>query len=427
MSTKDVIYEAILKKCDPYTPKFGGPIDGVVSDFFKTPANPASLRKELSATFTQEQLQNAGLFRKNELGRQVWAFPFADGSGSQVVFALRKEKGQASFDIATDQGCLSFQNYPVLAVLDHFAMQEHENQHRLFVTATLADAAFFWRLGLPAICGAGLDHLAQPWIDKFCEKLEFGKGKFVPSFWNGIAPHLVLVNWSPARMDWKVPQYMEVIAAHLHDLMEHLSISLQSISLWAPTIEKRQTFKVSVKYAGAAELCEHVIDSVDWCKDHLGDRPRRAAVQEPRTFSEANDAWRKSLRQINNQYQQEQSWSGRTKKLESDVLAPLRQQAEGSSDALERGLTMVLAELNGVLDPQMAMLSAKVEKFYVPGTAQTQGSFPQHEIETTLKLVDRVLATTKEIQACRSNKKFAPKSHKPSGSDSGSQTKNSPR
>lgn len=426
MSTKEVIYEAILKKCDPYISKFGGPIDGVVSDFFKTPANPASLRKELSATFTQEQLQNAGLFRKDELGRQVWAFPFEDG-GSQVVFALRKESGQASFEIVTDRGCLSFQTYPVLAVLDHFAMQPSENQHRLFVTATLADAAFFWQIGLPAICGVGLNHLQQPWIDQFCEKLEFGKGKGVTSHWNGIAPHLVLVNWSPARLDWEVPKYMEVIASHLHDLMEHLSIGLQSICLWAPTVEKRQTFKVSMKYAGAAEVHEHVIDSVDWCKDHLGDRPRRAPLQEPRTFSEAHEAWRKSLRRINDQNQQEKSWSGRTEKLASDVLAPLRQQAEGSSDALERSLTLTLAELSGLLDPQMAMLSAKVEKLYVQGTAQTQGSFPQQEIETTLKLVDRVLATTKEIQACRSNKKFAPKSQTPSGSDSDSQTKNSPR
>lgn len=69
MSAKEVIYEAILKKCDPYTLKFGGPIDGVVSDFFKTPANPVSLRNELSATFTQEQLKNAGLLRKDQLGK----------------------------------------------------------------------------------------------------------------------------------------------------------------------------------------------------------------------------------------------------------------------------------------------------------------------------------------------------------------------
>ena len=73
----------------------------------------------------------------------------------------------------------------------------------------------------------------------------------------------LLHNWSPARMDWNVPQYLEIIASHLQDLMEHLSIDLKSICLWTPTMEKRQTFRVSVKYAGAAELREHVIDSVD--------------------------------------------------------------------------------------------------------------------------------------------------------------------
>jgi len=426
MSSNGAIYEAIIKSCGPYTLKLCGPIDGVVADFFKSPEDPTSLTGELSAKFNQQQLQDAGVLRKKTTGELGWAFPFAEGPGSHHVFAIRKTAGQLPHDLVTNQGCISFRNLPILAVLDHFAMQPNENQHRLFVTATLADAAFFWQIGLPAICGAGLDQLKQPWIDKFCKKLEFGQGKAATSFWYEIAPHLVFVNWSPARMDWEVPKHMEVIASHLRDLMEHLSIDLKSICLWTPTVEKRQTFRVSVKYAGAAELREHVIDSVDWCTDHLGDRPRRAPIQEPRTFSEAHEAWRKSLRQINDHNQQEKSWSGRTEKLASDVLAPLRQQAEGSSDALERSLTLTLAELSGVLDPQMAMLSAKVEKLYVSGTAQTQGSFPQQEIETTLKLVDRLLATTKEIQACRTNKRFAPKSQTPSGNDSDSQTKSSP-
>ena len=427
MSTYAAIYEAVLKKCAPYSLKLGGPIDGAVPDFFKTPAASTELRNELSATFSQEQLQGAGLLRKNTDGKLSWPFPLSDGAGSQVVFALRKGKGQPSFDIVTEKWCLSYKTYPVLAVMDHDGMSASRNQHLLFITATLADAAFFWKIGLPAICGTGLQNLAQPWLDKFCEKFEFGQGKGAASSWNAVAPKLVLVQWSPSNMDWKSPPAIEAIVAHFHELREHLDVQLESICLWRPTPEKRRTFQVCVKYAGAAELRELVLDSVDWCKTHLDDLPRRPFVREPRNYVEANQAWRESLREGNNQIRQEKLWSGRTEKLETDVLDPLRQQAQNCSDPVERGLTLVLAELSGVLDPQMAILSAKVEKLNAQGNMPFQSNFPTHEFETTVKLVDRVLAATKEIQACRSNQKFAPKSLKPTGNDSGSPPKNSPR
>lgn len=432
MSDNAEIYEAILKSCVPYSLKLGGtayaPIGGVVTDFYVTPSDPMALRKQLSEAFDEAGLKAAGLLRKTSEPGWVWAYPFEDYlGGSQILFALRAANGQPAFDIATERGCLSFRNLPVLAVLDHFGMQPGQNQHYLFVTATLADAAFFWRIGLAAICGAGLAHLQQPWIDRFCKKLIFHKGYPPTGCLNRNAPQLVLVQWSPSQMDWKSPPVIEAIAAHFQELMEHLSIGLGSICLWRPTKEKRQTFRVCVRYAGAAELRELVIESVEWCPTHLDDSARPSPKREPQNFSEANDAWRKSLREGNNQYEQEKFWSRRTEKLESDVLGPLRQHAENSPDPVERGLTMVLAELSGVLDPQIAMLSAKVEKLYAPGNVQMQSSFPPQEFEATLKLVDRVLATTKEIEACQTRKRFAPKNHRPSGNGSASPQQNSPR
>lgn len=78
---------------------------------------------------------------------------------------------------------------------------------------------------------------------------------------------------------------------------------------------------------------------------------------------------------------------------------------------------MVLADLSEILEPQMAMLGAKLETTRAQGNVQTQGSFPQHDLEATLKLVDRVLTMTKEIHACQSNKTFAPKRTAPPGRD----------
>ena len=259
--------------------------------------------------------------------------------------------------------------------------------------------------------------LKQPWIDVFCRKLEFRKGPPTDRLLNRNAPQLVLVQWSPSKMDWAVPPVIEGIIAHFRELAEHLSIHFESICLWSPTKEKRQTFKVCLNYAGAAELFQLVIDSVNWCQQHLEDLPRRPLSCDPRTFSEADEAWRSSLNQINNQYQQGRTWAIRNEKLRSDVLMPLRQQAESSSDPIERGLTMALADLSEIMEPQMAMLRAKLEKTHAQGNVPTQGNLPQHDLEAMLKLVDRALAMTKEIHTCQSNKTFAPRKKAPPGSD----------
>ncbi len=71
MSTNGAIYETIVKNCDPYTLKLGGPIDGVVADFFKSPEDPKSLTGKLATKFNQQQLQDAGVLRK-KVHRDSW-------------------------------------------------------------------------------------------------------------------------------------------------------------------------------------------------------------------------------------------------------------------------------------------------------------------------------------------------------------------
>lgn len=86
----------------------------------------------------------------------------------------------------------------------------------------------------------------------------------------------------------------------------------------------------------------------------------------------------------------------------NEVVKPFLQKADESSDPVERSLLLAIASLERVFQPSMAILAAKIEATNSSGNPFDNQAVTQKELEASLRTIDRIVTTTRELRSCRS-------------------------
>ncbi len=304
------IYDTILKYCQPFELALNPLLKGPVPDFYTCPQDPSALRNDLRSNFTIDQLTAAGVIRRGADSRSPnlsWTAPLSSvstnpcmpsfdelfsGDSDALLFSVRRAQAEPPLELITNDGCLSRRQLPIMAIGQHHALQIEGDQRFLFVTDSLADAAYFWRLGLAATTATGLETLGQPILNQFCQRFGIRRCDGIDSLDSApasSAPKLILVLWSPSRMDFKIPPRVYEAACHFEDLSEQLAVDLNSIVLWQPANTERAKFLICTKYGDGDDVVQAMTHSVEQCPQHTGDRYRQRQRQ-PENAAEADVA-----------------------------------------------------------------------------------------------------------------------------------------
>jgi hypothetical protein len=114
---------------------------------------------------------------------------------------------------------------------------------------------------------------------------------------------------------------------------------------------------------------------------------------------------------------------------ESQRFDPLVAEAMQASDALERNALLTLAETSRLVQPQVLLITEKLRRSIGEKGTRVSNVVSKEEMASVLAQVDRVIALTKGVQACRQHKPtkkaLGLKSSEPLSKPSASTPKNS--
>jgi hypothetical protein len=216
---------------------------------------------------------------------------------------------------------------------------------------------------------------------------------------------LILVNWSPSRLDLDDVPLMLQIRDRLRRLEELCGLEFPDFTIWKPTARhlerlrfcianRTRSYIYTALYASLEESCQTLERSA------LGPRP------EPETLVEAVRDLNAYPKTASFDALTSRSWDRAERLLQREVIEPLLKQAEETADPLERSLCVQLAGLSGTLHTQMLRLATGAAN---PGGAngpRGPRGLPKEELQQMLALLDRVRALTQDVQACRKKNKF---------------------
>lgn len=158
----------------------------------------------------------------------------------QIVIALRSAGSETAVDLLTSTGCLSGALPIAAAVRDLEARPELllrvAADRKLFVAFDLADVAVLRALGFAAA-------LASPPAQMHASRLGCVSSES--------APYMVVVGWSPRRLNTGAPRGLVPFCAHLHGLLEYLQADIGFWSVWMPTEYEVQAIRFALTHGDA--------------------------------------------------------------------------------------------------------------------------------------------------------------------------------
>lgn len=404
--TRNKIYEALLTDVEPcsLSPAWGG-----------VECHPAFVRLPEDMTLIIERLR--GMFQEEEIVESGVLLKAGDGA-SRINPLLIKHR---DFILVTERAgevgphqlvaglkAVGQHNWCVMATLIDLRMSEmFENfDSRIFVAFSQADLAAAWSIGIPAIPSMMLDNLGGTLLDHFCKSLKLRRASTAFNF-DVASPvatpiYPVLINWSLAELELKEHPAARAVEQHLVNLQRHLGIDFSDSAVWTPSAEELESIKFRVKHGARDDVLEALIDSSSNC-ECFGLSPSKKARLEPQRYVDAVRDFT-ACAAGSDTLRRQKSWDRVLQLQESELIAPLMNQAEEEQNALRRTLLTSLAEMSRMFHPQTMLLSAQLAKNVRDQGAKATAELPAEEFRQLVALSDRILAMAQGAQSCRSKK-----------------------
>jgi hypothetical protein len=413
------IYDFIVRQGTPS--KLPGPwkVFKCNPAFFNLEVAPATLLRRLQSKFASDDLKRAGVTKVSGKPTTVLSPPLVDNRS--LIVAIRPEAGQkpralsfAGMDTTLEGRWAldaALADYQVRALLESFGRQ-------LLIVSSAEDLAVLRSMGLPAAPASGLECVGGQRLELLRKRLglqapdnehagrERAPGPQSATHKAPIEPiALILVNWSPSRLDLDDVPLILQIRDRLRRLEELCGLEFPDFTIWKPTAKhlerlrfcianRTRSYIYTALYASLEESCQTLERSA------LGPRP------EPETLVEAVRELNVYPRTASFDALTSRSWDLAERLLQREVIEPLLKQAEETTDPLERSLCVQLAGLSGTLHTLMLRLATGAASLGGATGPNGPRGLPKEELQQMLALSDRVRVLTQDVQACRKKNKF---------------------
>jgi hypothetical protein len=413
------IYDFIVRQGTPS--KLPGPWKVFKCDpaFFNLDVAPETLLRRLRSEFESDDLNRAHVTKGNGKRATVLSPPLADNRSFIVAVRPKAEEKPRALLFAGMDKTLEGRWVLDAALADHHVQALLESLSRqLLIVSSAEDLAVLTSMGFPAAPAGGLDSLGGQRLELLLKRLglqapenqragrEQAPGPQSASSKAPLEPiALILVNWSPSRLDLADVPLILQIRDRLRRLEELCGLEFPDFTIWKPTSKHLERLRFCIDNRTRPYIYSALLASLEQsCQtlelSALGPRP------EPETLVEAVRELNAYPRTPSFDALTLRSWDRIERLLQKELIEPLLKQAEETADPLEKSLVVQLAGLTATLHTQLLRLAT--------GAANSSGAtgprgprgLPKEDLQQILALLDRVRTLAQDVQVCRKNNRF---------------------
>jgi hypothetical protein len=367
--------------------------------FFDLLKEPAELLTQLGKKFSPAALAKAGITGRDSDGAMTLS---GFGPTRKYIAALRRGPNQKPFDLMTGERGSVAGHWAWHAAMDDFQVvaQLKEFARQLLIAGSAEDIVVLRSSGLPVAPAYGLASFRGDLLSQFCKVLELRAPEAnMPGTAAPHGPHkvpfaMILVNWSPARLDLTdVPQILAV-RDFLRNVKRHFQLRMDDFTVWKPSAANLERIRFSVEYGTKSEIWEAMLHSLGK-NCHTLDESLAGKPRWPTSYAEAVTAWTAAAESSSDGGRKKISWQLVQKLHHADVVEPLLKVEDERNNPLERAEMITLAEVLRVLHLRLLQCGGGLDRSN-SAASLSAGSSPDGGLKETLALLDRArgLATS---------------------------------
>jgi hypothetical protein len=387
--------------------------------------DPAATLAVLQQEFTPEALRRAGLaFTDSD---KTWHWALGPAGEPAILGPLRHRGEERPFDVLTQRGCLSGR-LPVSAALeDAITRDAVESHHGMLLAAfSMQDVGALRAVGLPATLATGLEDLRRERLDAFClafaisarylkprnappappPEADGDGGRRIDAMESseppgGLTPaaylDLVLVGWSPGRVEATRPAPLDAVHQRLRRLVADFDLRLDRVHRWQPTAARIATLRARLADGNRGDVLRGLEESLQ--EDSAAPfRPPPRQRDKPANLAEAIEALhRASVNPTSDRFVQIARWQEYQERLLAECERPLLARAEAGETSPEQAGWLGLAGVSRLVHEQATLLSAQLNREVKRDGLGAFARLPDEEIKQMLATTDRLLALLKQL------------------------------
>jgi hypothetical protein len=321
------------------------------SSFFDLLDEPAELLTKLGKEFSPAALAKAGVTGRDSDGAMTLS---GLGPTRKYIAALRRGPDKKPFDLMTGERGSVAGHWAWRAAMADYQVEARLNEfgRQLLIAASAEDVAVLWSIGLPVAPAHGLAGFRGDRLKVFSDVLGLRaagansrtEGGEPPDGTHNVPFAMILVNWSPARLDLTdIPQILEV-RDFLRNIKRHCAMRMDDFTVWKPSAANLERIRFCVQHGAKYEICLAMHDSIDKsCRtldESVAGQPRR-----PTTYAEAVAAWAAVPESSSDGGAKKIGWELVQKLHNADVVEPLLKEAQRVADPVERAEIITFTKL----------------------------------------------------------------------------------
>lgn len=387
--------------------------------FFNLEVAPGTLLRRLRSEFESDDLNRAHVTKGKGKRAIILSPPLADNRSFIVAVRPKAEEKPQALLFAGMDKTLGERWVLDAALADHHVRALLERLSRqLLIVSSAEDLAVLTSMGFPAAPAGGLDSLGGKRLELLLKRLglqapdnehagrERPPGPQSASSKAPLEPiALILVNWSPSRLDLADVPLILQIRDRLRLLEELCGLEFPDFTIWKPTSKHLERLRFCIDNRTRRYIYSALLASLEQsCQtlelSALGPRP------EPETLIEAVRELNAYPRTPSFDALMLRSWDRIERLLQKELIEPLLKQAEETADPLEKSLGVQLAGLTGPLHTRLLRLATGAANSGGATGPRGPRGLPKEDLQQILALLDRVQTLTQAVQVCRKNNRF---------------------
>jgi len=457
------IRDAVVAQCDPY--QFDEPWGFLPAhdDVRCLPVDSAMLVTALRETYSEDALIEAGVAERDENGSLRIRGKL--NAPEKLVVILRDRQTHAVVDMLTEMGSVFEEDLPIFnaSVGDQLLLAPDNEQYEVLVVFSIEDLGVLRACGIPATLATGLECLRPADVDRLCETFGLGRrkssrikeiefdsdeeeedeessGVFDPmrnrsgygvtgrdvdadgcrpnestaEEGNGVvskdAPkgkRMVLVAWSPAKLERERPPGFDAVTNNFKELNQYVGVDIYRVHAWLATPGDIERLGFGMRYRDAGFVHEVLLDSLfDHMHrlEHLGreqTKQRTVATDFPVAVLDLRDALFAEDWEMDSANRRREALRHAERLLHQQVVKPMMDEAMACSSVRERAVGLAAAQLVQRFVIQGVAINARMTKMISQKGMDGVDAVPLEEIKAFLGVGDHLTKLFREIDRCR--------------------------
>ena len=438
-------YEDYLALCEPW--RFTDTWACIPADpsAFRGPLNPAAALAALTEKFSEQQLLDAGLVRRDVDGTLSMHALLAEPD--VAIVALREPATGYVSNLMTTRGCVTGGRWPLFAARSdaHTLKALELSSGALLLTGDVEDTILFRSLGLPAVPIAGVADFSHQDLLLLDESFGVAHGPDddpEPYEEQSIGPtdpanspvgsptavagpsylpfgnasdseldeeiRLTVVRWSPRSLSPAECDTVTQAVRYLHELEKFRRLDLGVVNEWLATADLLERIEFALARQEPSWVIDAVLDSLLLARSFQSGQ-RSAEKNAP-------DDLVTVIEQLQDAHLEQHDPGGRNRQKASlayrrmvtrQITGPMRRQALAAADPSEQARQMIFAELFDVFVQKVQSVNVALSRPAAAGSAMARSH--QDAVSELLTISNKLIPLAKELSSSTLPYKLHPK------------------